>query len=179
MRNFTGKIFLGKLGKVFGPYEAAEIESMQASGKIMDFTWIWDGALGEWKTLETPPPSPIVEVSASESGRKRSTSSTSGGSDRPDWSEVEALCHDSSHVVSGLLTQVTETGCELVTADHSASPVFGLKTVAVLNLMNAATGTSTNIPVRMLNVARVNGAWVYRVSWNQVPSLRMPEQRSA
>src|SRR4051812_11438678 len=110
------QIFLGKAGKVYGPYRQEEYDQLFASGELSNYTWIWDWNKGAWKTIELPPPAPISMAK----GTNRDNS-------LPDWSNLQVLCFNRVKVLSGKLKMVTESGCFFVSSDENSGPQFSLK----------------------------------------------------
>lgn len=54
-----GQLFLGRDGKVFGPFGREQIEAMRASGELAQYHWLWDGS-GQWVAANLPPPPPAM-----------------------------------------------------------------------------------------------------------------------
>src|SRR5690349_16666334 len=98
------QVYLGKAVKVFGPFPHEEFEQMYASGKLADFTWIWDWKAQAWKAIEVPPAPPPTAANAD-------TLKSAPGS--MNWKDIQALCFDQSNLVSGKLDWITESGCVL------------------------------------------------------------------
>jgi hypothetical protein len=151
------EIYLGKAGKVFGPYSAQELDQFSRSGELSQYTWIWDTRSDGWKPLETPPPSPYAKA---DSGHQTS-----------DWKNVHALCRDHFHILSGQLENVTETGCVFLSSHSGGEPKFSPTGVQLLDLYDPVQKKSTRTRVRIVGVERANHTWVYRLRWNQSPSF--------
>jgi hypothetical protein len=85
--------------------------------------------------------------------------------------EIPVVCHDFRSVVTGTLREITETGCELVSAQQTSGPVFPQKTKVLLNLLDEKSGRSVNVSARLTAAQRFDGKWVYRIRWPQVPEF--------
>jgi hypothetical protein len=148
--------YLGRQEKIFGPYDAAGIAKMRSSGEIQKFSYLWDPAVAVWKTIDLPPPVPLThEPQGDEPPR-----------------QIDALCHDSGYsVVAGTLRNVTDSGCELVTVGYYDSPPLGLSSSLWMNLLDPLTRISVDLKVRMSEVVRQDGRWIFRVEWAARPAF--------
>jgi hypothetical protein len=90
---------------------------------------------------------------------------------RYDVPGIEAICHDSRHVISGRLTQVTDSGCELVCSGDAGAESFGSKSRVVLNLLEPKSGRAMNVTARLSGVRRRDGQWSLKVLWKSCPEL--------
>ena len=70
-------IYLGKDGKISGPFTPGQIEELRQNGQLYNYAWIWDVGIKGWKAIEEevevgspalPPPeaSEIIPVSTAE-----------------------------------------------------------------------------------------------------------------
>jgi hypothetical protein len=85
--------------------------------------------------------------------------------------EIQAVCHDDKVLVNGTLSEVTDTGCELVSYSNDAAPPFPRKAIVMLNILNEVTGESMSIQARLVQALRREGAWFYRLRWKEKPEL--------
>lgn len=157
-------IYLGKGGRIHGPFTAAEFEQLGATGGIDRYSWMWDHASRGWKPLDPPPPS-LDASSASAAGGT--------GEARVAPSALEVLCLTRVSVLSGELGAVTETGCELTAAAsaRSTTPALPRGATIVLNLLDRASGRSMNVHAKVASVRRSREGWVYRFLWERCPEL--------
>lgn len=151
--------YLGKQGRISGPYTAEQISQMRASGEILRYTFLWDADREEWRSLEMPPPRP-------DGGRSPSRKGASGFK-----GQVEALCYDRVSLVAGRLENVMDGGCELVSLERSAAPKLSIRSNLTLNLLNPKSGESTSVTVQLADALRRDDHWVYRLTWDQIPDL--------
>ncbi len=159
-------IYLARSGKVHGPFTEPELEKMMASGQIQQFTWIWDQKTSAWKALD-PAPAPLsLEGSAPAKRAARGTAATA-----TDPHAIQVVCHDFQTLIAGSLAQITETGCELLSTDLGGNPKFTPQSRLILNLLNEKTGQAMNVQAKLLGVARVEGAWSYKLRWEHCPEL--------
>ena len=54
-KQHSDKIYLGKSGKIYGPYSQREVETLVSQGAA--FTWIWDHSGSAWQPIEAAPAS--------------------------------------------------------------------------------------------------------------------------
>jgi hypothetical protein len=87
--------------------------------------------------------------------------------------EIPVVCHDFRSVLTGMLREISDTGCELVSGMETEGPVFPQKTQVFLNLVDERSGRSVNIRARLTAVVRRGGQWVYRIRWSRVPEFAM------
>jgi hypothetical protein len=160
-------VYLARLGKVHGPFTENEIENLISSGKMEQYTWIWDTKTSKWKALD-PAPAPLL---LSENTPLNEGSAPSTALSATDARTIRAICHDFQSLVSGSLTQITETGCELLSTDLCGSPQFTLQSRLILNLLNEKTGQAMNVKAKLLRVSRLKGAWSYQLRWDHCPAL--------
>lgn len=147
-------VFLGKGGKVYGPFQKDEFDQMFADGTLSQYVWMWHWNTKSWKPIEAPPPPP-----------------PSGGIEKGmGCEEVQAICFDRFNLVSGKLECVTESGCELVSKVSETGMVFSLKSRAELRLLDQAKGKATiSAPVVVANTERRGEFLVFRLMWNEIP----------
>ena len=148
------KAYFARWGKVFGPFREDEVMRMQADGKLKDFAWMWDEARQEWKPLDPAPPRLQPEAAGTV----------------PVSSQIEAICHNRHHYVSGALECLTETGCEFLSGHPEISPVFADHSAVLLNLLESGSGRMLNVQARVCAVTRTSmGQWRYQLRWEQRP----------
>src|SRR4051812_12460484 len=111
-------LFLGRGGRVFGPYRSEEIEALRASGEIRSFSWIWEPARSAWQPLDPPPP-PLTETESDGPAIR-----TVGALRHDAILPLDVVCHDRRSAIVGKLRQVTEAGCELVSHQQCTEPPF-------------------------------------------------------
>ncbi len=146
------KIYLGRRGRSYGPYSEAQLETMRLSGELETFTFRWDDAEGGWRTLEKMPPPPGSSAVAA-----------------PSSDGIEAICHDFNVIVSGLLENVSDLGCDLVARDRSDGPRLGVKSRLVLNVVDKTGKQGMNVKASLSDVVRRDQHWVYRIRWSHPP----------
>lgn len=150
-------IFLGKRGAITGPISVKELENLKLSGKIDDFTYIWDWETTAWRALDPlpPPPKGLTLVST----------------ELLPWTGIEAICHNFSQVISGNIANVSDFGCDLITKDSSDSPRLGLQSNLVLNVIDPKKDRAMNVPASLSDVTRKDGLWIYHLRWTAIPSF--------
>jgi hypothetical protein len=185
------EIYLGKNGETFGPFTVAQFETMKTAPDFGSYTFIWDGreASPEWKPLESapkpvapkrgpgaPPPDATRVTVVPTEAVAAATPEAIQHQRRPalrgyDVPHFEVVCHDARSVITGRIKGVTDAGCEFVADQSKADAVFGAGSPVLLNLLDPATGRSTNVNARLNGVRRQNGGWCYRVVWKACPEL--------
>ena len=155
------EVFLGKKGKVFGPYTREEFENLHATKKLEDFTYLWNSESESWTPLEAVPPHPHAKAEGKIKGAKRGL----------DWNALRAFCHNYIQGVGGRLEGVTETGCDLLVREGHDHPRFAQHVPLLLNLMDVEQGKSWNIKVTLSQSERRNDEFVYRMRWDKMPTL--------
>jgi hypothetical protein len=152
-----GTIYLGKGGRVFGPFTAERLAELRLSGEIEQYTYLWDDKENEWRNIDPVPPPPGVETP-----RKRPSTSLEMS---------EAICYDANEIVSGILENVTDGGCELVSHSHADAPKLALNTPLMLNVLDSDGEQAMNVKAALSTISRREGAWVYRIRWARRPSF--------
>lgn len=153
-----GKVFyLGKNGRVFGPYPMEKLDELRLNGQLLNFTYIWDENNGEWQNIDPMPPKP----GATTEKRK------GGGS----LDAADAICHDHNALVAGKLHNISDMGCDLVSRDHADSPVLALNSTLVLNVLDNKGEKATNIRAAVHEISHEDGAWVYHIRWAHRPTF--------
>jgi len=153
-----GMFYLGKNGRVFGPYPAAKLDELRLTGEIRNYTFIWDEAADEWRTIEPVPPRPGGGTSRGRRGDAQ-------------LETADAICHDYNALVAGKLQNVSDMGCDLVSHDHTDSPVLALNSALVLSVLDAKGEKALNVRAAVHEVFHDGGAWVYSLRWARRPSF--------
>ena len=154
-------IYLGKLGRAFGPYTEAEIEELKDTGAIRQFSWIWNHKMETWEPLD-PAPAPI-DV------KRQARVTTIARHDLT--APLEVVCHDRIRAICGEIREISESGCVLVSQDVSGDPVFSENSEIRLNLLDPKNGRAADVRGRLGRISREKGRWKYRVSWRKCPEL--------
>lgn len=150
-------IFLGKEGKIFGPYNPTEVDAMKQEGVIDSFDWVWNEGQERW-----------IEV-ASAAGRK-----IIFGSQPVQKAPLatSAVIHNGRSFVAGKLDEVTESGARFIAEDAAVIPSFVQGLRVNLDLMDEARGVSSEVAVKVRAVGRnAAGKTNYDLSWEQAPAL--------
>ncbi|MGE0615731.1 MAG: hypothetical protein AB7P04_08815 [Bacteriovoracia bacterium] len=182
------KVFLGAQGKVHGPYSVEQLNEMQRSGRIKDYSWIWDFQKETWSHLDPAPPAlteaqlgaalmeempeaPVhhlhqkaPEPAAMPAPRAIPITSLA--------KNLQAVCFHQTAAVSGMLAGMTQLGCELVSLDRSPSPQLGRNQPLMLNVLDPKSGRTVNVQARMHDAKRSEAGWTYLLQWKQVPDFR-------
>lgn len=157
-------VFLGKDGKVFGPYSLEEYEKMFASGELSKFTWIWDSKLYTWKTLEIPPPPPTMSGDL-ENKTKPTPESIN-------WEMIQAICFDQFNLMSGKLEWITESGCVFISDEFEKAVKFPVQAKAELNLFEENLKRLICVQVSIADISLQKQRWTYRLRWKEAPSIK-------
>ncbi len=145
------RIFLGKSGKVFGPFTGTEIDQFRSKGELNKYVWIWDTSK-KWTPIEAPPPNPDA-----------SQSFDAGW----DWNRSEVIGHDHDRLISGKLAEVTQTGCDLISQGGRANWARDQK--IVLNVYDPVAKACRRFITQVFEVVRSGDGWVYRLRWEKSP----------
>lgn len=162
--NLREPIYLGKMGKAFGPYSEAQLQQLKASGSLREFSWIWDAQQQSWAPLD-PPPAPLTQSQFNAASPAERTLFR-----HDSILPLEAICHNRRSAITARLRLVSETGCELI-SPLEEEPPFPANCQVALNLLDPRTGKSVELPVRLAGLGRSGGAWRYRVLWESCPPL--------
>jgi hypothetical protein len=154
----TKTYFLGRGGRAHGPFTQEQYEKLRLSGDIDHYTYQWDDSAKDWVNLDPKPPTP----GAAPGTRRRNSSSLEN---------TEAVCHDRHEVVIGVLENVSDLGCELVSDEHCPGPKLGVNSPLVLNVTSASGEKAMNVRASLSSVERRDKAWVYRLRWAEIPSF--------
>jgi len=185
-------IYLGKKGQVTGPMSVAEYEGMKASGKIDQFSWIWNADMRQWIPLD-PPPAPISAGGEEHTPKAQKRASVpEAATPHPaavaaqavaqvvelpkavpikfgSLNNIEALCHDFRSIVQGSLQEPTSLGCSLVTPEDLHTPKLGGQGKVMLNLLNTKSGEMVTFPAQVTGVTRSGKGWSYQIRWENPP----------
>ncbi len=163
----VGSIYLGRKGKIFGPYSFQEITEMEKTGQIDNYTWICRDLTRGWEPTSSAPPLP-TPVPA------HTLDLTSGATPaKVDVSELLALCHDKRIIFSGKIKDVSPKGCCFVqTRPLAASmPLVSEGLKVVLSLLNTQSSQTEAVDAWVEGIAQKSGHWEYYLNWNQTPTL--------
>ncbi len=155
------EIFLGKFGKSYGPFTSEEYDQMHTSGKISDFTWIWESKNQIWKPIELPPHPPGTVFYADAKGNGKVVN----------WELIQAVCFDRFSLVSGKIQCPTESGCTLISHQKEDGLKFVIRSVVDLNLYDGASKQSTSTHASVIGVNYAARLWHYQLRWSSVPKF--------
>jgi hypothetical protein len=148
------QIFLGKNGKIFGPYHQRDYDQMLSNGSLMNFTWIWDWKASNWQLLEMPPALITEDLNSLER-------------DIP----IQAVCFNKKHIISGRLDMITENGCILVAENNNDKRSFSAKSSIEVNLYNLKSKKSVTIDASISSMDYKNRRWIYCIKWDECPNI--------
>jgi hypothetical protein len=167
-------IFLARTGRVFGPFSENDISLMRQKGELEQYSWLWNSQLTKWEPVDPPPPPLVMTAEVHEIHQPTPTAPAASQESfkRPRCTRrIEAICHDSQQIVSGVLASISESGCQLVSSSHDSAPVFAPSSALLLNLLDPTTGQSMNVRARFTAASRQAGQWHYRLQWDDYPDL--------
>ena len=176
------------------PYTVAQFEALRATPDFAGYTYIWDGRepAADWKPIAAAPSAParragpsvpppeqspkaaeppvadVIPITRAADSRAARNTPVLRGYDVP---TIEALCHDTRTVIAGKLTQVTDTGCELLLPPDGGGPQFGTQSRVIINLFDLQSGQAMNVAARLGGVTRRDGRWSLKVPGDGCPEL--------
>jgi len=159
------EIYLGRLGKAFGPYTDEEFQKLENSGELKNFTWIWNTAGKNWDALD-PAPAPLV-IKPKNEHAKQSTVILKHDSPLP----LDVICHNGLHAIPGAIRNAMQEGCEFSAKSNVSESPFPVPSRVVLSLLDVRAGKSIDVAARLLKVSRKEGHWTYSISWEGIPEL--------
>jgi hypothetical protein len=196
----AGTYFVAKNREIFGPISTSELEGMKKSGQLANYSWICKDGDTAWSAIdpapdtmpfdlmteahtEQPVPAPQVHVPAHATAKKiapaprpfqvRDTHIDTGKSE-----SFRGILFDSRNAVTAWVSEASADGCEIRSDGENTDPLFVHGAGAVLNLYEVATGKTSNVPVHVDEILRMEKHWVYRVRWSHVPAL-FEEQKAS
>ncbi|HAR41253.1 MAG TPA: hypothetical protein DCS07_01250 [Bdellovibrionales bacterium] len=159
------EIYLGRLGKAFGPYTEQEFQGLENSGELKNFTWLWNAGANCWEALD-PAPVPLVLKPKTEHA------GTSPQIFKHDsLLPLDVICHNGIHALTGSIRNAINEGCEFVAHSNTTESPFPVPSRIVLSLLDPRAGKSLDISARLLKLARKDGRWTYTLSWENIPEL--------
>lgn len=184
--------FLGKAGKIHGPFSKREFDQMIAEGKLGQFTWIWDWKERSWKTIELPPPpipylpgaaEPLASAASPSAGAPTGLQHPQRPSLNPnhgtnlsanlssEWSILQAICFNRVALMKGMLSFATETGCTLISSSQKVRSLFPLESSAELNLYDEKSKKSASVLVEVAGVQFTKEGDTYQLKWKDKPDF--------
>jgi hypothetical protein len=194
----TARIYLGKAGRIFGPYTDRDLAEMKATGELERFSWIWQSSAPGWQPVDPMPPA-VTDGQAIEAPlppqRMEPPRAVAAQDFAPAPSRdfgpapvavappprpsvkvisdpIDAVCHDYRSAVAGRIVRVLDGGCELLAPDDGhATPQFREQAKLYLNLLNSKNGKTIDVVAQLAGVSHTREGWSYRLSWREVPDL--------
>lgn len=161
-------VFISLKGKVSGPYTPAQIDALKASGEFFNFDWIWAGDKKSWEAITPPTPTPSAPVHAAEPARVVHLKSVTSPVKFPEGGTFHVICHDFHQLVPGVVAELISNGCIFTSSSKQSSPMLQQNKKIWLNFVNESTGYAVNVPGKLSQVTRKNGAWQYQVEWENI-----------
>lgn len=152
----NSQIYLGKNGKVFGPFSASEYQQLSLQGNLSQYTWIWDWTSEQWKVIETPP-APLKLDKATLELQKN----------------IIAVCFNHSQLLRGRIELMTDDGCFFVldSSGRKLEHFFALKSTLELNLFSEHTQKSTHARVSLEAIKLNSNHQVFQLKWLEKPII--------
>jgi hypothetical protein len=152
------RIFLSKNGNIHGPFTNKEIESFIQSGKIHQYTWIWDPDKKAWNALDPAPthdPETLV-----------CTAGSTGIGPKISVDQNSVLIYSYKTLIVGNIRLSNVTGCEVFIPrkHHRHKPKLVLSSLVRLNQEHADGRTTEQIAKVMMLESEKDG-WVIRLRW--------------
>lgn len=167
-------IYLGKEGKLFGPYSEDQLDSMKTSGEYSQYSWLWEDRADGWLPINPPPmpPSDPTENYELKPKPQKQMQSPPSRELPAAVARLQAICHDNQSIISGSPTRLTRDTIFLASSDFASSlPPFGKGSRVWLNLLDEASGKTENVQAVIHGMARRNGGWEYEMKWDRAPDM--------
>ncbi|MGK5086400.1 hypothetical protein WDW86_02485 [Bdellovibrionota bacterium FG-2] len=146
-------IFLGKSGRICGPFTVSRIGKMKESGELGNYSWIWDRG---WKPLDPEP----VEKPDLEAHRL-SVPATA----------VRAVCFDGRDCAPGNVSQVSKTGCHFRVDSQSRLTLKKINSRFTLSLLEVASLRVSQVAVVFLGAEKDVDGWTCFLGWVAMPEV--------
>lgn len=157
--------YLGKDGKTFGPYTEADLDKLNETGEIYEYTWIWESAESGWQPIQAPPPPPPAEPSPTLSAHLPPQFQHAGAVSTPEHFQV--ICHDKQNLISAQFSELSSSGGKLISRDFSDSlPPFIKGETIWLNILDARSQKTEKVGAKVLGFYRAGGHWEYEILWS-------------
>ncbi len=180
--------YFARFGKVYGPFAPEEIEDLHATGRIRDYSWVWDEGARAWIPMDPAPP-PLVLSSREaprEPAREIVREASKEGAASPviavvpppmamPTERLEVVCHNKHQFLVGHLDFLTQTGCELLTDGGGGTPVFADNAPVILNVRQGDSDRLLNVRARVCGISRSREGWAYRLRWDAPPDFTARE----
>jgi hypothetical protein len=189
-------IYLGKEGKVFGPFSAEDINQLKFSGEYFKYSWIWDGSSPNWVPVNAPPPPPAggapaptrqdnvdaamdAEDAEEEALEHHQMLQPAAAAPSPAPQKaagirlgIHAICHNQLTLVSGKIRAVSASSAVLIGETHQEEmPPFRKGNKVWLNLLDDATGKGENVEAVIEDFKRDAGRWEFLMRWKRIPQI--------
>jgi hypothetical protein len=152
MTDKNKKIYLGKGGKHYGPFDESEIASFKKSGELENYAYIWDPFYRRWDALHAEPaPIPNAQGAVAKAQSER----------------MEAICHDALHILNGYLEDVSGQGCVLISKAGHHRPFFAENARVKVDVLDPRSGKSATLVARMGKVRRAKAGLSYELVWER------------
>ena len=181
--NPNNRFFLARNQHIFGPLSASEVESLEQSGQLAAYTWIFKEGDSHWTPIDPPPAIPgthgeltlpKLPPTAKAAPALRLVQNASVPQEA-----YRVVLFDQRNAISGWLSGANEGGCEILSDQNGPDPLFVIRETAFLSLHDTRSGETIKLRVRISSVARQPGGrgWSYRTRWDALPSLLSPSKR--
>ncbi len=146
-------VFLGKAGKVCGPFTATKLKRMELSGELREYSWIWENG---WRPLDAAPQAaPDLDAY-----RPKMTSKA-----------VRAICFDGRESVSGVLSQVSKVGCHFTVSSQSRLALKKRDSRLMLSLLEELSLQVAQVEIVFLGAEKEAEGWRCFFGWGAVPEV--------
>ncbi len=146
------KIYLGKGGKHFGPFDENDLESFRKNGELENYAFIWDPFYRRWDALHAAP---------------AAIPNAQGANAKAQNDRMEAVAHDALHILNGHLEDVSGQGCVLISKASHHRPFFAENARVKVDVLDPRTGKSATLLARLGKVRRASQGLSYELVWER------------
>lgn len=187
--------FLGKRGKIFGPFSSDQIQELKQSGQLLNYTYLWNPKQNAWVAIDPPPPAPSIAPETSVDDLLASLAENPTSSPLPEQKsavkpqalqsnvislkkssvpkeEYDVICYhplaNGNIAIPATLVGVSKEGCEIFVEDsqmESRGIPFPKKTQIFMNFLQNDSGKTMTAQGTIRATQRDAQGWYLALTW--------------
>jgi hypothetical protein len=185
--------YLSKDGKVSGPFDSKQVESMKASGEFFTYEWMWDGQAPDWSPVPRKAPPPLPPSGGAPAATEKTKTSITVTESAPAAAKTApaaakaktaatstnvtvskksfaAVLFDGRQTLGGAIEGASSKGARFLSNPSNSVP-FSKGASANVDMLDESSDRSAKVLAQITGVSRMGDRWAIDLEWAGCPLL--------